>query len=62
MSDGADFVKVGQIAGQLALERDEARNAARQFFEAAGVWGSFPPGGREIWIVEMMARWPWLKP
>lgn len=56
-------VKPGFALEQLALlerQRDEARNAARQFFEACEQWGSFPPGGKQLWIHEMIMRWPWL--
>jgi len=43
-------------------ERDEAREAARQFFEAASLWGQFPTAAAKlIWTTEMQARWPWLK-
>jgi hypothetical protein len=55
VSDDLDLVKVGQRVGQLALERDEARAAAREILldsvswdEPAyqklcdGVWKAFP--------------------
>ena len=45
----------------LKRERDEARDAARQCFEAAALWGKFPAGGRKVWMTELMMRWPWLK-
>ncbi len=57
-----DPVRVSEVVAQLQKERDESREAARQFFEAASLWGHFPPGGKEVWRQEMLMRWPWLLP
>ena len=60
--EAMDPVAVGRVVAQLAQERDEARDAARQLFEAASLWGSFPHAeAKLVWVTELRSRWPWLK-
>ncbi len=51
-----------QMLAIVRRERDQARDAARQFFEASVSLFEGSAAGRAAYVAGLVSEWPWLRP